>query len=94
MRAGGPRSQGSFHASVQPGAPVRLRCANAREQGTPSGLAGDAGRRPVLPERQSNSRKDSSAMRAARKIARPLFMLSFHSRRAIESATTPPPACM
>ena len=53
MRASGPRSQGSFHASVQPGAPVpdaqgtmrrrARRGADAREQGAPLDLGGSAG---------------------------------------------------
>ena len=43
---------------------------------------------------QSISLNDEAAMRAARKMARPLFMVSFHSSRATESATMPPPAWM
>ena len=43
---------------------------------------------------QSISLNDEAAMRAARKMARPLFMVSFHSRRSMESATIPPPAWM
>ena len=137
MRAGGPRSQGSFHASIRPGPRCSPGARAAGPHAAPPGAAprgcGPAARAPRAPStrafdpgpgarrergplarmprrqarlpadggpaaraprRQSSSRKDSSAMRAARKIARPLFMLSFHSRRAIESATTPPPACM
>ena len=48
----------------------------------------------ALEHLQSISLNDEAAMRAARKIARPLFMVSFHSNRASESATMPPPAWM
>ena len=43
---------------------------------------------------QSISLNDEAAILAARKMARPLFMVSFHSNRANESATMPPPAWM
>ena len=36
----------------------------------------------------------ASAMATARKMARPLFMVSFHSRSGTESATMPAPAWM
>ena len=67
MRASGPRSQASFHASVQPEAPVRGR----GEHGTPLVLAGSAGRRPA----SRADRRGSPGMRASG----PRSQASFHA---------------
>lgn len=53
---------------------------------------GQFGRCAADDQPPDGSRSRASAIAAAWNMARALFMLSFHSRRAIESATTPPPA--
>src|SRR5690554_3183548 len=51
------------------------------------------GERIIIIDHQNHDWLSPTTISTARKIARALFMVSFHSSAGTESATMPPPAC-